>query len=107
MRLRSRTPRRVSSAASLRLTLVWQADGLVLHWQVSDDGAGLGSLQVALQRGNGLAGMRQRVWAFGSDLTCEAALDSTHVRRGLRLSARFVVPRHTALAEPQTALVVG
>ena len=63
--------------------------------------------QVALQRGNGLAGMRQRVWAFGGDLACEAALDGTHARRGLRLSARFVVPRHTAGAEPQTAMVAG
>ncbi len=96
-----------ASAASLRLSLARHTDGVVLHWQVSDDGAGLGSLQVALQRGNGLAGMRQRVWAFGGDLACEAALDGTHARRGLRLSARFVVPGSTLAGAGQAALVAG
>jgi two-component system sensor histidine kinase UhpB len=74
-----------ASAASLQLTLLHRADGPLLQWQVSDDGAGLGSLQVALQRGNGLAGIRQRVWAFGGDLACDGA------PRGLRLSARFAL----------------
>ncbi|MCW5659877.1 MAG: hypothetical protein KIT60_19435 [Burkholderiaceae bacterium] len=74
-------------SASLRLTLSQRADEPVLQWQVSDDGAGLGSLQVALQRGNGLAGIRQRVWAFGGDLACQDAA------RGLRLSASFAIPR--------------
>jgi two-component system sensor histidine kinase UhpB len=74
-----------ASTASLQLTLSQVADEPMLQWQVSDDGAGLGSLQVALQRGNGLAGMRQRVWAFGGDLACEDAA------RGLRLSARFAL----------------
>lgn len=76
-----------ASSASLQLTLAHQADPPVLQWQVSDDGAGLGSLQVALQRGNGLAGIRQRVWAFGGDLACEDA------PRGLRLRASFAIPR--------------
>jgi two-component system sensor histidine kinase UhpB len=73
-----------ASTASLQLTLS-QGDEPMLQWQVSDDGAGLGSLQVALQRGNGLAGIRQRVWAFGGDLACDDA------PRGLRLSARFAL----------------
>ena len=54
-----------------------------LHWQVSDDGAGLGSLQVALQRGNGLAGIRQRVWALGGDLDCEVAHDRHAIARAV------------------------
>jgi two-component system, NarL family, sensor histidine kinase UhpB len=82
-----------ASTASLQLTLSHLGDEPMLQWQVSDDGAGLGSLQVALQRGNGLAGIRQRVWAFGGDLSCEDA------PRGLRLSARF------ALAPATGALV--
>jgi two-component system sensor histidine kinase UhpB len=74
-----------ASTASLQLTLSQMEDEPMLQWQVSDDGAGLGSLQVALQRGNGLAGIRQRVWAFGGDLACDDA------PRGLRLSARFAL----------------
>ena len=64
-------------------------DGDSLQWQVSDDGAGLGSLQVALQRGNGLAGIRQRVWAFGSDLECGPARAATPASAGVCLRARF------------------
>ena len=80
-----------ASRATLQLTLQQGDDGDSLHWQVSDDGAGLGSLQVALQRGSGLAGIRQRVWALGSDLECEAAHAGTD-RAGLRLRARFRMP---------------
>lgn len=36
-----------------------------LHWQVRDDGIGLSDAATALQRGNGLGGMQERVWALG------------------------------------------
>jgi two-component system sensor histidine kinase UhpB len=36
-----------------------------LHWQVQDDGIGLADAATALQRGNGLGGMQERVWALG------------------------------------------
>jgi two-component system sensor histidine kinase UhpB len=78
-----------ASRASLQLTLHRGDDGDSLQWQVSDDGAGLGSLQVALQRGNGLAGIRQRVWALGSDLECEPASAASAEHAGVCLRARF------------------
>jgi two-component system sensor histidine kinase UhpB len=81
-----------ASRATLQLTLRRGDDGDSLQWQVSDDGAGLGSLQVALQRGNGLAGIRQRVWALGSDLECEPVHAGASQRAGVCLRARFRVP---------------
>lgn len=85
-----------ASSATLQLTLQQRDDGDALQWQVSDDGAGLGSLQVALQRGNGLAGIRQRVWALGSDLECNPVGGA--VPRGLCLRARFRMPAIQAMA---------
>jgi two-component system sensor histidine kinase UhpB len=85
-----------ASSATLQLTLQRRDDGDALQWQVSDDGAGLGSLQVALQRGNGLAGIRQRVWALGSDLECNPVGGA--VPRGLCLRARFRMPAIQAMA---------
>ncbi|HET9204711.1 MAG TPA: histidine kinase, partial [Burkholderiaceae bacterium] len=84
-----------ASQSTLQLTLRRADDGDSLQWQVSDDGAGLGSLQVALQRGNGLAGIRQRVWALGADLECEPA-SAIPQRAGVCLRARF---RMSAVAE--------
>ena len=81
-----------ASRATLQLTLRHGDDGDSLQWQVSDDGAGLGSLQVALQRGNGLAGIRQRVWALGSDLECEPVRAGAPDRTGVCLRARFRMP---------------
>jgi two-component system sensor histidine kinase UhpB len=80
-----------ASRATLQLVLQRRPEGDVLQWQVSDDGAGLGSLQVALQRGNGLAGIRQRIWALGSDLECDAARSGAGAPPGLCLRARFRV----------------
>jgi len=76
-----------ASTATLQLTLQRRADGDMLQWQVSDDGAGIGSLQIALQRGNGLAGIRQRVWALGADLECDIA--AVGPAPGACLRARF------------------
>lgn len=52
-----------------------------LHWRVQDDGIGLPDIGQALQRGNGLGGMQERVWALGG----QWRLDST--AGGLTLSA--------------------
>ena len=81
-----------ASRATLQLTLQQRAEGDLLQWQVSDDGSGLDSLQVALQRGNGLAGIRQRVWALGSDLECNAARAVASGSCGLCLRALFRLP---------------
>ncbi|HEX6720035.1 MAG TPA: ATP-binding protein, partial [Burkholderiaceae bacterium] len=83
-----------AARAVLELTLHRRADGDLLHWQVSDDGQGLGELAVALQRGNGLAGIRQRVWAMGADLECDASRT-----RGACLRATF---RTAAMPAPGT-----
>ena len=44
-----------------------RSDGAV-EWSVGDDGVGLDDPAAALRRGNGLAGIKERVWAFGGDL---------------------------------------
>lgn len=38
--------------------------GIRLHWSASDDGGGLVQPESALQRGSGLAGIRERIWAL-------------------------------------------
>jgi len=73
-----------ATRAVLQLTLQRCAEGDLLQWQVSDDGRGLGEFAVALQRGNGLAGIRQRVWALGADLECDGS-------RGVCMRASFRV----------------
>ena len=60
-----------------------------IDWSVQDDGVGLPA-GGATARGNGLAGIRERVWAQGADLQCTAAT-ADPARPGLRLAARFAV----------------
>lgn len=62
-------------------------DGNV-EWRFEDDGIGIDSGEAAAQRGNGLAGMRERVWAHGGDLAI-GRLDSDAAAKGLRLRASF------------------
>ncbi|MDO9600621.1 MAG: histidine kinase [Azoarcus sp.] len=62
-----------------------------VRWSVCDDGTGIASYAEALQRGNGLAGIRERVWAHGGELEM---LDRGPAGgpRGLCLQARFPWP---------------
>ena len=80
--------------AVLRLACrgAWQAGALLqIDWSVSDDGVGLEDVGAGADapglRGNGLSGLRERVWAQGGELRSGPGLDG----RGLRLSARFSV----------------
>ncbi len=78
--------------AVLRLACrgAWQAGAaLQIDWSVSDDGVGLADVGADAPgpRGNGLSGLRERVWAQGGELRAGPGLDG----RGLRLSARFSV----------------
>jgi len=57
-----------------------------LHWSVSDDGVGLADADAL--RGNGLAGLRERIWAQGADLQCAPSQPGGD-RPGLRLQASF------------------
>jgi two-component system sensor histidine kinase UhpB len=71
-----------------------------IDWQCSDDGVGLpqagsdGSTDArtnggsAVKRGNGIAGLQERVWAQGGDLRW-SALQPGGLRPGLRLEAGF------------------
>jgi two-component system sensor histidine kinase UhpB len=77
----------------------WNSDGGAdgIEWRCVDDGVGIESGDGAAQRGNGLAGMRERVWAHAGELDITRA--STDAQRpGLHLRARFAT---TALA-PKT-----
>lgn len=79
---------RHARAESVGVSLVRGADGALL-WAVEDDGVGADSLSALMQRGNGLAGMRERVWALGGDFDVGAARAGA-ARPGLRVAARFV-----------------
>ena len=73
-----------------------RADGDI-EWSVEDDGVGIDSVDHAPHRGNGLAGMRERVWAHGGDIEIgPRALQQS--RAGLRITAVFSMRR-----EPTTA----
>jgi two-component system sensor histidine kinase UhpB len=61
--------------------------GVALTWSASDDGCGLARPESALQRGNGLAGMQERIWAHGGEF--EWAPSGAAPMRGLELRARL------------------
>lgn len=78
-------------AAQLSLRLVGGVQpGAAVHidWAVADDGLGLADADAATRRGNGLAGLRERVWAQGAELQCGPAHPGA-VRPGLQLQAAF------------------
>ena len=83
-----------ASQATLRVHLQPVEGGGMLHWSVEDDGCGLDAAGV-WQRGNGLAGIKERVWALGGDLECQPAAAGRSDSPGLRLQAllRFATPR--------------
>jgi len=86
-----------AAAARVEVVLVGDADGLALRWTARDDGRGLQSPEAALQRGNGLAGIRERVWALGGEFDWTPAGEAP--MRGLHLRARLRGPaRARALA---------
>ena len=68
----------------------------ILQWQVEDDGRGLPALDAARQRGSGLGGMQERVWALGGEWQVRAPPAPGH---GLRLSARLPVIPLESLAQ--------
>jgi two-component system sensor histidine kinase UhpB len=57
-------------------------------WSVRDDGIGLGAVAGALHHGNGLAGMRERVWAHGGSIDIGPACADA-ARPGTALAARL------------------
>lgn len=80
---------RHAQASRARLAVRVERDGGrgLLHWRVEDDGLGLDA--GAWQRGNGLAGVKERIWAAGGDLEWHGADALRGARPGLRLEARL------------------
>ena len=75
-----------------RLPLTPGASGSIA-WSVSDDGVGLPDGDAARWRGNGLSGLRERVWAQGAELQLARPPGGGG---GLLLSARFELPGRAA-----------
>ena len=78
---------RHARAGSIEVAITRVGDG-VLEWRVEDDGIGVDDAARAIHRGNGLAGISERVWAHHGEITIEAR-DADPQRPGLRLHARF------------------
>lgn len=77
---------RHARAGEVTLSLRWPEGSDAIEWAAADDGIGLADGDAALRRGNGLAGIKERVWAFGGDLRLQAARPGRE-RPGLVLAA--------------------
>ncbi|WP_428422933.1 sensor histidine kinase [Methylibium sp.] len=73
---------------SVRIERTAGAPSALLEWSVEDDGCGLDH-PGAWQRGNGLAGVKDRVWSAGGDLEWQPATAAADGRPGLKLHARL------------------
>ncbi|MET0231776.1 MAG: histidine kinase [Rhodanobacteraceae bacterium] len=76
---------RHADASRVDVRVGTRANGAI-EWSVEDDGVGLDA--GALHRGNGLAGMRERVWAYGGEIEMGEGSEKAE-RRGVRITARF------------------
>lgn len=88
---------RHAQAGHVWLTLILEPEAALL-WSVSDDGVGISDPAAAMQKGNGLGGMQERVWALGGEWRWESfpvADTITAARSGLHLSARLPLPAGT------------
>ena len=56
-------------------------EGDAVLWSVRDDGVGIADIGASVGVGNGIAGMRERVWAHGSDLEIARASDDAETAR--------------------------
>lgn len=81
--------------AASTVTIAIRAQDDDVEWQACDDGVGLADPAAALQRGSGLAGLRERAWALGGDLRWHPARPG-QPRPGLCLQARLRVARAEA-----------
>lgn len=79
----------VASSAKVEVRIETSGNGetRTLDWQVEDDGRGIADLAAAFQQGNGLAGIKERIWAVGGEL--DAGPTRETAPRGLRLHARL------------------
>jgi len=82
----------VRHAGATRAEVSLAAAGSTLSWSVEDDGIGIDDIAGGIQLGNGLAGMRERAWALGSDLQIGPARPEGE-RPGLKVAAAFALPK--------------
>lgn len=85
---------RHAQAENVHLELAWER-GVALHWSVRDDGIGIADPATAVQQGNGLGGMQERVWALGGEWHWGGPPDQrmpASTRPGLCLHARLPLP---------------
>jgi two-component system sensor histidine kinase UhpB len=98
---------RHADASLVEIDLQRLADGR-LAWSVRDDGVGIADPDRALRGGNGLAGMRERVWALHGEIEIGPARPGAP-RPGLLLAARWP-PAAGAIglpAEPEGERLAG
>jgi two-component system sensor histidine kinase UhpB len=74
---------RHARASHVRVRIAREGDAVL--WSVHDDGVGIADVAASLEVGNGIAGMRERAWALGSDLE----ITRPQSDQGLRVAARF------------------
>ena len=73
--------------AGLQVALDCSGDGPVLRWRVNDDGCGVADMQAALQRGGGLAGIKERIWALSGEFSWQAGAPGLALRARLPVAA--------------------
>lgn len=96
----------VRHAQARRVVVRLRRDRRGVAWSVEDDGCGIGDIGGSVQAGNGLAGMRERAWAHGSDLQIEAVQPAA-AHPGLRLSAAFAVRAAVVTGDAQAPSATG
>jgi two-component system, NarL family, sensor histidine kinase UhpB len=96
---------RHAGASRAVLSVGWQwparpGEPAVIDWSVTDDGVGVADFGHALRRGNGLAGIKERIWARGADLQAGPARPGEQPP-GWRLATRLNVPPPSAEPTPE------
>jgi two-component system sensor histidine kinase UhpB len=89
----------VRHAQASHVTVALHEDAHAIRWSVEDDGIGVADVAGGIQFGNGLAGMRERAWALGSDLEIGPVRTAAD-RRGFRLAASFRIPSRAGARVP-------
>lgn len=75
-------------ANASNVTIDIHADTAYIHWSVVDNGIGIPNWsQSTQQRGNGLAGLQERLWSIGGELTITPQVENS----GFGLSARIPI----------------
>lgn len=74
-----------AQATQVSVSITREADSLV--WQVRDDGQGIANMPSACAEGNGLVGMRERVWSLGGSFDVLASDEGTLLSASIPLTA--------------------